>query len=112
MIPRYNLWIEVDGQVVLSKWRIELLEAVRASGSITAAAELMHVPYRRAWERIHEMEERLGETLIITEVGGSEGGGAYLTEAAEEYIRRFQEFQSGLGEELRERFEKAFESEV
>ena len=25
--PRYNLWIEIDGQVILSLWRADLLRA-------------------------------------------------------------------------------------
>ena len=39
MEPKYNLWIEHDGVVVLSAWRVDLLEAIDAAGSISAAAE-------------------------------------------------------------------------
>ena len=56
MKPRFNLWVEAEGTVVLSAWRIRLLEAIDASGSIRAAAEELHVPYRRAWQKVHEME--------------------------------------------------------
>ena len=76
MIPRHNIWLELDGEVVLSVWRVRLLEAIEEKGSITSAAEALDVPYRRAWQRLHEMEERLGVTLVKTEVGGAGGGGA------------------------------------
>ena len=46
MQPRYNLWLEVDGQVVLSLWRAALLRAVASCGSISGAAEYMDIPYR------------------------------------------------------------------
>lgn len=108
MKPKYNLWIEKDDQVILSTWRVELLEAIEESGSISSAAEVMDVPYRRAWQKIHEMEERLGEPLIITEVGGVKGGGAHLTTLAKDLIQRFQQFSSGLNQEVIERFERAF----
>ncbi|QLQ05793.1 MAG: hypothetical protein HZY76_06755 [Anaerolineae bacterium] len=32
--PRCNLWVEAENSVVLSHWRIELLEAVAETGSI------------------------------------------------------------------------------
>ena len=69
MRARANFWIEKDGKVVLSTWRVRLLEAVDETGSISAAASKMGVSYRRAWEKIHECEERLGEKLVETQVG-------------------------------------------
>jgi molybdenum-dependent DNA-binding transcriptional regulator ModE len=38
MQPKFNLWLEEDDEVVFSTWRASLLEAVRDSGSISAAA--------------------------------------------------------------------------
>ena len=78
---QFNVWFDIDGQVAASRWRMELLSAVGEHGSITAGAEAMGVPYRVAWKKIHEMEERLGEQLLETQTGGPEGGGARLTAA-------------------------------
>ncbi|HMK08620.1 MAG TPA: LysR family transcriptional regulator [Anaerolineales bacterium] len=108
MRPRFNLWVEIDGDVALSAWRVGLLEAIQASGSIRAAAGQLHLPYRRAWEKVHEMEARLGRRLLETEVGGEGGGGAHLTEAAQEYVARFHLFESGLEQEIQERYRRAF----
>ena len=92
MQPRYNLWLEIDGEVVLSLWRADLLRAIAATGSISAAAEELQIPYRTAWQKIHEMETRLGKKLVETQTGGQHGGGARLTPAAEEYLERFERF--------------------
>lgn len=92
MQPRYNLWLEVEGQVVLSLWRAELLRAVAACGSISGAADQLGIPYRTAWQKIHEMETRLGQKLVATQTGGAHGGGARLTPAAEQYLARFDRF--------------------
>ncbi len=108
MIPKYNLWLELQGEVLLSVWRVKLLEAIEETGSITSAAAAMNVPYRRAWQRLHEMEERLGIPLVATEIGGVGGGGARLTSEAKDLIRRFHCFSDGLTEEIQERFENAF----
>ena len=108
MKPKYNLWIEKDEKVVLSTWRVNLLRAIASTGSISAASEKMQVPYRRAWERIQEMEQRLGASLLTTEVGGAQGGGAHLTSLAKDVIQRFQSFSLGLEQEVTDRFAEAF----
>jgi molybdate transport system regulatory protein len=108
MLPKHNLWLELDGEVILSVWRVRLLEAIEEKGSITSAAALLNVPYRRAWQKLHEMEERLGVLLVKTEIGGVGGGGAKLTPEAKDLIRRFHLFADGLGDEINNRFEKAF----
>lgn len=104
----FNLWIEREGQVVLSLWRVRLLQAVERTGSISAAAEEMDVPYRRAWERLRESEERLGLKLVEGQVGGTGGGGAVLTKVGREYVARFERFSEGLEALVEERFEAAF----
>lgn len=92
MQPRYNLWIERDGEVVLSLWRAELLRAIARTGSISAAAEQLDIPYRTAWQKLHEMETRLGQKLVETQTGGQRGGGARLTPAGERYLEQFDRF--------------------
>lgn len=111
MKPRFNAWLEVDGKVALSAWRVRLLEAIQETGSITAAAERLSVPYRRAWEKIHEMEAALGQGLLDTQVGGTRGGGARLTAEAQELIVRFHRFADGLDQEVDDRFAAAFPAE-
>ncbi len=89
LVPHTNVWIEVGGEVALSRWRVELLQAIDRAGSINAAAEAMNIQYRLAWQRLHEMEERLGITLVHTATGGKGGGGTTLTPAAYSLIERF-----------------------
>ncbi|TET80357.1 MAG: LysR family transcriptional regulator [Anaerolineales bacterium] len=108
IVPKYNLWLERDGKVALSAWRIRLLEAIEEMGSITAAAVMMEVPYRRAWQRLHEMEERLGIPLVKTEIGGVGGGGAKLTPKAKDLIARFHRFADGLENEIEARYQRTF----
>ena len=66
LVVRDNFWIEVDGVVVLSRWRVDLLKAVAQTGSISAAARRMQIPYRLAWQRIHEMEMCLDMSLLTS----------------------------------------------
>lgn len=106
--PHFNLWVESDGQVALSGWRVALLHAIAETGSISSAAERMQVPYRVAWSKIKQMEHSLGVQLVQTRVGGSDGGGAHLTPEAEAYIRCYHQFSAGLEEWVQRRFREAF----
>src|SRR5439155_15492485 len=72
--PRSKVWLESGGEVALSEWRVELLEAVEEHGSLSAAAQAMEVPFRTAWDRVKETEKRLGVKLLDTQSGGSGGG--------------------------------------
>ncbi len=108
MDPKINLWLEQDGVVVLSGWRVRLLEAIDAAGSISAAAEQLHVPYRRAWEKLQEMEQGLGYKLVDTAVGGAGGGGANLTPEARAVMARFQIFTADFDKQVAERYAAAF----
>ena len=92
MRPRSNYWLEQNGKVVLSEWRIALLEAVERTGSINAAATEQGVHFRVAWRKLKEMEEGLGVKLTERVVGGKHGGGTALTPEGRDYVRRFREF--------------------
>jgi molybdate transport system regulatory protein len=111
LIPKANFWAEIDGEVVLSEWRVQLLQAIDAVGSISGAAQQLDIPYKLAWERIHEMEGRLGQSLVDAQVGGAGGGGATLTPLAREYVRRWHEFHQGLEALVTQRFAAAFGAE-
>ena len=104
MNPRLNLWLENEGEVVFSIWRMKLLQAVADTGSISRAAAVMDVHYRTAWQKINEMETRLGQQLIVTQIGGKRGGGAQLTPLAEELITAFAQFNQVVEQEMQNQF--------
>lgn len=106
--PRANFWAEAGEQVVLSQWRVRLLQAIREHGSISAAAQQLGIDYRLAWQRVHEMEEGLGQQLVDTQVGGAGGGGAHLTPVAVDLIARWETFVRGLDAIVAQRFAEAF----
>ena len=109
MQPCSNFWLEKDGKVVLSEWRVALLEAVERTGSISAAAAQQGVHFRVAWRKLKEMEDGLGVKLTQRVVGGRSGGGAGLTPEGRKYVQRFREFTAGLKEIAERQYEKAFE---
>jgi molybdate transport system regulatory protein len=97
-------------RVVLSRRRVELLAAIEATGSISAAAERLGVQYRLAWERLEEMEEGLGVHLVERHVGGAHGGGAVLTPTGQDLMARFSSFASAMDGALQIEFDRHFPS--
>jgi len=107
--PQFNIWFEVNGEVAASRWRMQLLAAIDDNGSITAGAGAMGVPYRVAWQKVHEMQVRLGEPLLDTTTGGSAGGGARLTDAGRLHVERMQVFCERADAAIAEIYEDVFE---
>lgn len=103
---RHKIWIEDDAGVLLSEWRVALLEAIAATGSLARAAERIGVPYRTAWERVRQTEAALGVELVAGGSGGREGGASRLTPAGEELVARFRALTAGLDDEVAARFER------
>ena len=109
LTPHINLWVELDGSVVLSRWRVRLLETIEDTGSISGAAERLGIQYRLAWDRLQEMEAGLAVRLVDRHVGGSGGGGAQLTPAARDLVARFSAFADRLDEFVAVEFRAAFQ---
>ena len=74
----------------------ELLEGIRETGSIQAAAAQMGMSYSKAWKILKRAEEEMGEALITRVSGGKNGGSSTLTETGERAVRVFREMEEKL----------------
>ena len=75
----------------LGPGKIALLEAIVATGSISAAGRQHKMSYRRAWLLVDELNHQFGEPLVRAQPGGSKGGGAALTPAGQQVLRAYRE---------------------
>ncbi len=103
-----KLWLEADGKLVMSDYRVRLLEAIAETGSLAKAAESMRLSYRRAWGKLKELEENLGYPLVESASGGESGGGSSLTDAALSFIVAYRRFQDRVTADM----DRAFEEEL
>ena len=109
MEPRAKLWIEKDGKLVLSGYRVRLLQLIDETGSLSDAAAAMHLSYRRAWGKLKEIEQNLGVKLVDTAVGGAGGGGSRLTAEGRLLIERYERFRAAAERNLVQEFSRTFE---
>ncbi len=86
---RGRLWVTRNEETYLSWGRIRLLENIRLTSSISAAARNMKMSYSHAWKLVKAMNELSGIPLVESRAGGSGGGGAHLTEAGEKVVESF-----------------------
>ena len=59
--------------------KAELLESIRDTGSISAAAREMGMSYKRAWLLLDSINRAFTKAVVTTAPGGAGGGGATLT---------------------------------
>jgi molybdate transport system regulatory protein len=92
--PRASLRIEIDHARRVGPGKIRLLELIRSTGSISAAARQMEMSYRRAWLLIDEVNGALKAPVVATATGGSGGGGAVLTPFGEALIAAYRDIEA------------------
>ena len=105
---RSKVWLEARGRPVLGPGRRELLKRIDEQGSISQAARLLKMTYRKAWGQIKAMEEQLGLSLVEKQTGGPGGGGARLTPEARELLSKYFRLDQGIKEEVDRRFQEIF----
>jgi molybdate transport system regulatory protein len=107
--PRLKLWIERDGLLALSDYRVRLLAYVAETGSLSRAAALMRLSYRRAWGKIKEIEENLGVSLVVSEAGGAGGGHTRLTAEGARLVAQYEDFHARMEAALTREYAAAFD---
>ena len=87
---RTKIWMETDdGRPVLGDGRLEILEAIARTGSLSAAAREIGMSYRSLWGKVRNAEARLGAPLVHGVAGGVQHGGSSLTDEALELVKTF-----------------------
>ena len=87
----------------------ELLRRVRELKSLRAAAASMGMAYSKAWTIVKTSEETLGFKLLVSTKGGRHGGGASLSQKAENLLAAYERYCTGLRRYAQETFSEFFE---
>ena len=108
MEPRAKVWVEKDGRIVLSDYRVRLLALIDETGSLSEAASRMQLSYRRAWGKVKEIEQNLGAKLVESATGGAGGGGSKLTPEGRRLVDTYERFRTAAEQDLTRDFTRAF----
>jgi molybdate transport system regulatory protein len=88
--PTPRLRILLGASIAMGPGKADLLDAIAATGSISAAGRRMGMSYRRAWMLVETMNKSFHAPLVHAAKGGSHGGGAALTETGVEILKRYR----------------------
>lgn len=102
-----RLWIANDDGNLAGRGRIDLLQRIAETGSISQAAKSMGMSYKAAWDAVDTMNNLAGAPLVERSTGGKGGGGTQLTERGRRLIASFKliddehrRFLQSLGEHI------------
>jgi molybdate transport system regulatory protein len=84
-----RFWLTLDGRNFLGRGRVELLQRIRETGSISKAARAMKMSYKAAWDAVDAMNAAWRSPLVESGPAGSR-----LTEDAERLIAAFQQAEA------------------
>jgi molybdate transport system regulatory protein len=67
-----------------------LLESIHRTGSISAAARQIGLPYKRAWIILDTINQAFRRPVVEAATGGKGGGGATLTGFGADVLERYR----------------------
>ena len=95
--PRLRLRLHFGG-FMLGPGKADLLELIDEKGSISAAGRQMGMSYKRAWMLVEAMNAAFRDPLVDSTRGGTNGGGARLTEAGETVLQHYRKLEDIMAE--------------
>ncbi len=99
---KFRLRLYRENEIAIGPGKVELLEAIADTGSISSAARRLGMSYRRAWLLVDAMNRSLREPAVATAAGGSHGGGARLTDTGLAVIRLYRDVEAAAEQAARE----------
>jgi len=94
----FRIRINKGADIAIGPGKIALLEAIMASGSITAAAKQLDMSYRRAWLLVDAMNHSFKAPVVETVKGGRSGGSTVVTPLGSEVIERYRKIEAIAGQ--------------
>ena len=85
-----RLRIDLGPDCSIGPGKIALLEQIERSGSLSQAARILKMSYRRAWLLLEDLNRTLGQPVTTASIGGAGGGGAKITPFGRHVVAAFR----------------------
>ncbi|MDN3566013.1 LysR family transcriptional regulator [Paeniroseomonas aquatica] len=89
-----RLSVVLASEARIGPGKAALLESMRDSGPISAAARSMAMDYKRAWTRLDSMNTAFDTPVVVAVPGGTRGSGAQLTSFGIELLARYRRLEA------------------
>ena len=91
---RLTLRVDFGTDRAIGPGKVQLLEAIRDTGSISQAGRSLGMSYRRAWLLVDDMNSCFRDAVISAQPGGAHGGGATLTPFGQKLVERYRAIET------------------
>jgi len=109
--PTVRFRVDLSRLCSIGPGKIELLESIDRTGSLSQAARVLGLSYRRAWLLLNDINRSFGEPVTVAKMGGHLRGGMTLTATGKQIIRCYrsaaQEIESVVRSKLQSIADKA-----
>ncbi len=89
-----RFWIKKDTKNYLGLGKIQLLEGISKTGSISQSAKKMYMSYKAAWDSVDAMNNISSVPLVSSATGGKGGGGTKITNEGKKAIEAYKALDS------------------
>jgi molybdate transport system regulatory protein len=91
---RLQLRLDLGAGARIGPGKVDLIEAVGRTGSISAAGRDLGMSYRRAWLLLDAVNRMFEEPVVTASVGGAHGGGAVVTPLGQALIAAYRALEA------------------
>jgi molybdate transport system regulatory protein len=91
---RPRIRVKAGKDIALGPGKVDLLEAIERTGSISAGARELGLSYRRAWDLVDTMNHSFKQPLVARAKGGKGGGGAQLTAEGRHMLELYRKMET------------------
>jgi len=84
--------------------KIDLLERIGSTGSLSQAGRELGMSYRRAWLLLDSLNSSFREPVVATSIGGKSGGGAALTKFGAKVVATYRQLEKDFNTTAIKRF--------
>jgi len=93
-LRRLRIRIMLADDMPFGPGKADLLETIRATGSMAAAGRRLGMSYQRAHDLVAAMNGHFLEPLVAPAKGGPRGGGSALTPFGEEVLATYRQIEA------------------
>ncbi len=104
-LVKTKLWlVNSKDEPIMGEGKTSLLRAIKEEGSLNRACKKVKISYKHAWLLLKEIEESVGEPVIIKRRGGKDQG-TFLTKKAICLLDEYNTYQNILAQTV---YDKTF----
>lgn len=82
--------------------KLELLQFIQETGSISQAAKKMGLSYKKAWDMVNSLNQLCKRPIVQAQIGGAKGGKTILTTEGTQLMEAFRILENNFNQFLKE----------